>query len=198
MPRPAPRPRRFTLALALLLVLAACSSGERARAPDAGDAMGCALVAGGGIGSAFAEPNITRFWYEVNKQITDRLHELLVAGRYRAVKLIVPAQETRDNEQWVIQGLARHRCSRLIQLSHAVNEDAAGKFFRFDVAVMHLEPRAVQPMGSSGVSAVTVGDWSREYRYPRTQATFDTFRTREFAATVFADLERSGALRPLR
>jgi len=43
-----------------------------------------------------------------------------------------------------------------------------------------------------------VGDWSREYRYPRTQATFDTFRTREFAATVFADLERSGALRPLR
>jgi len=160
--------------------------------------MACAVLAGGGIGSAFAEPNITRFWYEVNKQITDRLHELLVAGRYRAVKLIVPAEETRDNEQWVIQGLARHRCSRLIQLSHSVNEDAAGKFFRFDVAVMHLEPRATQPMGSTGVSAVTVGDWSREYRYPRTQATFETFRTREFAATVFADLERSGTLRPLR
>src|SRR3954469_15934577 len=134
------------LALAALFVLAGCASGERARTPSAGDAA-CAVLAGGGIGSAFAEPNITRFWYEVNKQITDRLHELLVAGRYRAVKVIVPAEETRDNEQWVVQALARHRCGRLIQVSHAVNEDAAGKFFRFDVTVMHLEPRATQPAG---------------------------------------------------
>jgi hypothetical protein len=191
--------RRRLLALASSVVLAACGSGERARAPAAaGDALGCAVLAGGGIGSAFAEPRITRFWYEVNKQVTDRLHQLLVAGRYRTVELIVPAEETRDNEQWVVQGLARHRCSRLIQVSHAVNEYSAGKFFRFDVAVMHLEARGAQPAGSSGVPAVTVGDWSRQYRYPRTQATFESFHTGEFAAKVFGDLERSGALRPLR
>jgi hypothetical protein len=190
--------RRRVLALAWLPLLAACGSGERARAPAAGDAMGCAVLAGGGIGGAFAEPNITRFWYEINKQVTDRLHQMLLAAHYRAVKLIVPAEETRNNEQWVVQGLAQHHCSRLIQVSHAVNEDAAGKFFRFDVEVMHLQPNATQPAGSRGVLAITVGDWSRQYRYPRTQAAFESFRTGEFAALVFGDLERSGALRPLR
>jgi hypothetical protein len=188
--------------MAAALLLNGCASAPDATESPTDDAAasgtaakGCAVLAGGGIGSAFADPAVTRFWYQINKQITDRLHELLRAGRYRAVKLIVPVEQARNNERRVLQGLARHRCGRLIQLSHAVNEDASGKFFRFDVAVMQLVPKGSR---SGGAEAVTVGEFSREYRYPRTSAAFDAFQTGEFAAIVFTDLERSGALEPLR
>jgi hypothetical protein len=159
---------------------------------------GCAVVAGGGIGSTFADSKVTSFWHELNRQITDRVHELLVAGKYRSFKYIVPVEDTPRNEQLVIQSLVHHRCNRLIQLSHTINEDAAGRYFRFDVAVMRLAPRGASPADATGTSVVTVGDFSREYRYPRTTEAFDSFHAGRFAAAVFADLEKSGSLRPLR
>ncbi len=44
----------------------------------------------------------------------------------------------------------------------------------------------------------TVGEFQRAYRYPRTTESFDSFRTGTFAASVYADLKRSGALEALR
>jgi hypothetical protein len=37
-----------------------------------------------------------------------------------------------------------------------------------------------------------------EYRYARNSSTFESFNTGTFAASVFAELEKSGTLRPLR
>jgi hypothetical protein len=195
------------LGVATLWLLAGCAGQDQASTRAAADAgvpayvvapKGCAVVAGGGIGSAFADPKITRFWSEVNRQITDRLYELLTAAKYRSTKLIVAPEDTRNTERLVVQGMSSNRCSRLIQLSHTVNEDAAGKFFRFDVSVMHLEPSRTRASGAGGTNVVTVGEYSREYRYVRDARTFETFDTGKMAATVFADLQKSGALEPLR
>jgi hypothetical protein len=182
--------------LCALAVFAGCASKQAAE-PPAAAGTGCAVVAGGSIGSAFADPKITQFWSEVNKQITDRLQELLAAGKYRTVKFVVAVEDARKNEKLVVQRMVDNRCNHLIQLSHAVNEDAAGKFFRFDVAVMHLEATRTPPRPGAG-NAVTVGDFGRQYRYPRTATSFESFNTSQFAETVFADLQKSGALNPLR
>ena len=200
-------PSKLWLGVGTLWLLVGCAGQDQATTRAAADAgvpayvlssKGCAVLAGGGIGSAFADPKITRFWSEVNKQVTDRLYELLTAAKYRSTKLIVAPEDTRNTERLVVQGMSSNRCSRLIQLSHTVNEDAAGKFFRFDVAVMHLEPSRTRASGAGGTNVVTVGDYSREYRYARDARTFETFDTGKMAATVFADLQKSGALEPLR
>src|SRR5262245_5302157 len=191
---------RHRLCIGVLSLLGGCASQDPA-ASRAGAATGvpayvvatksCAVLAGGGIGSAFADPKITRFWSEVNKQVAERLHELLTADKYRSVKLIVAPEDTRNTERLVMQGMASNRCNRLIQLSHTVNEDASGRFFRFDVAVMHLEPASTRP-SAGATNVVTVGDFSREYRYARDARTFESFNSGTLAAAVFADLKKSG------
>ena len=94
--------------------------------------------------------------------------------------------------------MARNRCNRLIQLSHQVDEDAAGKYFRFDGLVGRMEPNGARAAGATGRNVVAVGDVRRESRYPRTMESFETFQTGAFAGTVHADLQRVRGLEGLR
>jgi len=62
---------------------------------------------------------------------------------------------------------------------------------------MRLDPKPRAP-GATGTTVVTVGAYRREYRYPRTTASFDAFHTGTFATTAYVDLKASGSLEPLR
>ena len=159
---------------------------------------GCAVVAGGAIGSQFADPKITSFWHTVNGEITEQLHERLAAERYRVVKLVVPTEEALNNEKVVVRSLAANRCSRLIQVWHTIDEDKGGKFFRFDVVAMRMQPKAQDAVAPGGTQVTTVGEFKREYRFARNAEVFKTFQTGQFAGTVAQDLQRSGVLEPLR
>lgn len=194
---------------ALLAFLTACSTpaGGPAAAPSPGKnnttayltaATGCAVVAGGAIGSKFDDPKIAAFWDKVNASVTTELHDRLVLGQYKTVKLLVPTVDAASNQQVVLAALAQNRCNRLLQVSHTVDEDSAGKYFRFDVALMRLEPKGDRQPGASGTSVNTVGEFARAYRFPRTAASFESFYTGNFAETVLADLKESGALEKLR
>ncbi|HET9205455.1 MAG TPA: hypothetical protein VFO28_04395 [Burkholderiaceae bacterium] len=159
---------------------------------------GCAVVAGGAIGSQFADPKITSFWHTVNGEITAHLHERLAADHYRVVKLVVPTEEALNNEKVVVRSLAANRCSRLIQVWHTVDEDKGGKFFRFDVVAMRMQPKAQDAVAPGGTQVTTVGEFKREYRFARNAEVFKSFQTGQFAGTVAQDLQRSGVLEPLR
>lgn len=202
--------RHLTLA-ALGLVLAACSTPSpapsgKAAAGTAAEAApaylkaasGCAVLAGGSIGSQFADANITATWDKVNAAITTELHDRLVQQRYKVVKTLVPTQRTQKLDELLMARLSEHRCNRLLQVSHQVDEDAGGRYFRFDVTLLRLVPRDDLPATAGSVGVRTVGEYRREYRYPRTQQSFDDFYTGSFAETVLADLTRSGTLAPLR
>ncbi|HYJ98338.1 MAG TPA: hypothetical protein VEX14_09755 [Burkholderiaceae bacterium] len=149
---------------------------------------GCAVVAGGAIGSQFADPKITSFWHTVNGEITAQLHE----------RLAVPSEEALNNEKVVVRSLASNRCSRLIQVWHTIDEDKSGKFFRFDVVAMRMQPKAQDAVAPGGTQVTTVGEFKREYRFARNAEVFKTFNTGQFAGTVAQDLQRSGVLEPLR
>jgi hypothetical protein len=203
--------RMLSLCVAALALSACATPGDSGSVGSAGpsaapaavasyllEERGCAVVAGGGIGSAFADPKVTVFWHKVNGAITSRLHEQLASDHYRVVKLLVPSEEAQNSQQLVVRSLAGNRCSRVIQVSHTVSEDAAGKFFRFDVVALRMRPKDEQRPGSGGTHVTTVGEFKREYRYARTKETFQSFQTGQFAATVLQDLKQSGALEPLR
>jgi hypothetical protein len=114
------------------------------------------------------------------------------------VKLVVPAEQANSNEGVVVRSLAANRCSRLIQVSHKVDEDRAGKFFRFDVIALRMQPKAQDAAASGGTNVTTVGEFKREYRFARNADVFKTFHTGDFAGSVARDLQQSGVLEPLR
>jgi hypothetical protein len=159
---------------------------------------GCAILAGGGLGSTFADRRVTGFWHEVNKEITEHLHARMKVEKFNVVKLIVPIEQMRGQEQPVIEAMARHRCNRVLQVMHDVDEDAAGKYFKFKVSLLHIEPKGQREPGAKHTPVVTVGDFEREYRYPRNEETFKTFETSTFAYSVYRDLATSGKLEAIR
>jgi len=159
---------------------------------------GCAILAGGGLGSTFAEPKVTAFWHEVNKEITEHLHARMKVEKLKVVKFIVPVEQMRGPEQPVIDAMVRHRCSRVLQVTHDVDEDAAGRYFKFKVTLLRLEPKGQREPGATSTPVVTVGDFEREYRYPRNEEAFRTFETSTFAYSVYRDLATSGKLEPIR
>lgn len=155
-------------------------------------------MAGGGVGSLFADTQVTAMWDKVNAAVTTELHDRLAQQQYKVVKVLVPTQRTRKAEELMLGSLAANRCNRLLQVSHKVDEDAAGKYFRFDIALLRIAPAADAPSAADGVTVRTASEFRREYRYPRTQESFENFYTGTFAERVLADLTRSGALQPLR
>lgn len=194
-------------ALMLVLAGAALLTGCAASAPGTNQPaspipayitapQGCAIVAGGSLGSSFEDPRVSGFWNQVNEQISAALFEHLQGDGYRVVKLIV--LPTDKVEQVIPRAMAANRCSRIIQVTHVVNEDARGKFFQFNVEVMHIKPSGSRAPGAQETRVVTVGEFARDYRYPRTPAVMQTFRTGTFASSVYRELAASGVLAPLK
>jgi thiamine pyrophosphate-dependent acetolactate synthase large subunit-like protein len=197
--------RTASIAAAAALI-SACSTPpaipSAASPPGAADYLksptGCAIVAGGGVGSLFADKQVTAMWDKVNAAVTTELHDRLVQQQYKVVKVLVPTERTRKAEDLMLSSLASNRCNRLLQVSHKVDEDAAGKYFRFDIALLRIAPAADASSAADSITVRTAREFQREYRYPRTQESFDNFYTGTFAETVLADLTRSGTLQPLR
>jgi hypothetical protein len=161
-------------------------------------ATGCAIVAGGGIGSQFADKQVTAMWDKVNAAITAELHDRLVERRYKVLKFVVPTERTAKAEDLVIADMATNRCNRLLQVSHKVDEDASGRYFRFDITLLRIDPKEAAQPSAGSVTVRTSSEFQRGYRYPRTQESLDSFYTGTFADTVMADLAKSGSLAPLR
>lgn len=200
--------RRAAAALALTGLLAACAAPRSPAPPPAPTPAyltaptGCAVLAGGSIGSQFSDPQVTATWDRVNAAITTELHDRLVAQRLPVIKYLVPTQRPGPGEGLVdglvMEQLAMNRCNRLLQVSHQVDEDAGGRYFRFDVTLMRLEPNRGDAVRAGSISVRTVGEFSKAYRYPRTQEALDSFYTGDFADRVLSDLNASGALGVLR
>jgi len=153
----------------------------------------------GGVGSRFDDQKTGESWHRANQQITGYLYDILEHEGFKVTSLVVPPNETSEGVKTLVtEALARNRCNRIIQIAHFVNEDDKGPYFLFNVSIQHIELDRSRPTGSSGTSVVSVGDYSRDYRYPLTPASLDALFTGMFANSAYLDLKNSGALEPLQ
>lgn len=150
------------------------------------------------MGSKFIDKEVTAKWDNVNSAVATELHDRLVEGRYKVTKFLVPTERTLMAQDMVLGNLATSRCNRLLQVSHHIDEDAAGRYFRFDVTLFRIQANAAAGLAPEGYTVSVVSEFRREYRHPRTQESIDNFYTGMFAEQVFADLTKSGSLAPLR
>ena len=198
------RSLRFASRFATLAALAACSTPPAPPAPPAAIPAylqantGCAILAGGAVGSQFTDRQVEATWNKINTAVTNELHDRLVANKYRTVKLIVPGERALEVHKLVFESAAANRCSRVLQVAHKVDEDTKGKYFLFDVSLYRAVPKPDAKPTPAGLSITTAGEYQRAYRYPRTEESFRNFYTGDFAEKVLADLTASGALAPLR
>lgn len=194
---------RSVLAAAAVVFLAACSTTPT-QAPTKStpsyllSTTGCAVVAGGDIGSQFADKHVTAMWTKINSAITTELHDRLVLNKYKAVKFLVPSARVAKAEDLVFENLARNRCNRVLQVAHKVDEDSSGKYFRFDVTLFRAQPKEDVATSESAVTIIATSEFQRSYRFARTQASFENFYTGTFAEKVLEELVAAGALAPLR
>lgn len=194
---------RSVLAALAAASLAACSSAPAPSAPRSvpaylTSATGCAVVAGGDVGSRFTDRKVGAMWSKINAAVTTELHDRLVRDQYKAVRFLVPADAPTKAEDQVMEQLARQRCNRVLQVAHKVDEDAAGRYFQFDITLFRAVPKEGATATGATTTVVATREYQRSYRYPRTTESFDNFYTGTFAEQVLADLVAAGALAPLR
>lgn len=159
---------------------------------------GCAIVAGGDIGSRFSDKQVEENWSKVNAAVTTELHDRLVGKAYKAIKFIVPFKRAGKSEDLVFEHLALKQCNRILQVYHTVDEDDAGKFFRFDIAIFRAVPKPAAADPDARITVVATREYQRNYRYPRTLESLENFYTGTFADQAFKDLQDAGALAALR
>lgn len=158
---------------------------------------GCAILVGGSVGDQFEDSKVARFWHTLSAGISELLYDKLQQDQYRVIKLILTPEENPGLRNLTVNAMAKHQCSRLIQISNMVNQDEQGAFFRYDVSLMQAQPEANKVSDGSSTSVTMKSNYSRSYRYARTPEIFKSFQFDEFALTVYADLKASGALAPL-
>lgn len=197
---------RFYIFFAIPFALSACvtkntSSSNSLHISHSGDVPSyiaqipsCALVVGG-AGSSFADQKVGKVWYEANRQIAGYLYENLVGEGYQVKRFVIPQDTSSQNVvDSVGLALAQAKCNTFIQVSHDVSEDNTGRYFQYSISVIHVELNKDNPRSPSGTNVTTVGDYSRDYRYPRTQYQLEAFRTGTFADKAFNELKASGVL----
>lgn len=157
----------------------------------------CAILVGGSVGSRFEDTKVANFWHALSAGISESLHDKLQQDQYRVVTLLIRPEENATVATLVLQAMAKHQCSRIIQLSNIVSQDEQGAFFRYDISLMQAQADAGKRPDERGTSVTMNSNYSRSYRYARTPEIFKSFQFDEFSLTVYTDLKASGALAPL-
>ncbi len=114
------------------------------------------------------------------------------------IKVIVQPSEISQVDQVAVRELARNRCNRLMQISFEANEDNQGRYFKYNIHLLKMEPNGIPDPTNKSTGVVTRSEYQRSYRYPRTVETMTTFNIGAFALRAYFDMKASGALETLR
>ena len=163
----------------------------------------CALIVGGGTEQFFADPRINDVWFQASKTITDDLYRDMTTRGYPVREYIVPLDvRSRPREQFlenIALEMSVNRCNRIIQIAQIVSEDADGRFFGYRVDVMLAKPENLGAQSAVAATRVAlVGEYTKQYRYPRNVETFKTLQFHKLAEKFFSDMADSGELKNLR
>lgn len=159
------------------------------------NAYRCAVLAGG-TGSRFSDAKVDGFWREVNREVWAQLADQLRTATYDFDAVFTEASDSSKNTPLPkpLLAVARSRCAQLIQISHDIGEDKDGRYFSFDIAVLRFRSKARATSAQPGTSVVPYEDYSKRYRYARTEASLGTFSPTKLADQLFQELTASHVL----
>jgi hypothetical protein len=190
--------RTLGILLSVCLVVpvsARCLDGAPSFAPTGGDGEAvelnpCLLLAAG-TGSKALREDVTQFWQTVNAEIATSLVQQLTKDGIAARIEILPKDASPDKIPGMIAtGLARERCSQLMQFTH---ELGGGKgpdaYFAFEAVLFGVQE-------AEGGFTLASEAFRKKYSYPMTKEVLGSLSTSEVASKLKADLTAAGVLHP--
>ncbi|TAK93187.1 MAG: hypothetical protein EPO09_13475 [Aquabacterium sp.] len=163
------------------------------------NAYRCAVLAGG-TGSRFGDAKVDGFWREVNREVWAQLADQLRTATYDFDAVFTEASDSNSKTPLPkpLLAVARSRCAQLIQISHDIGEDKDGRYFSFDLAVLRFRSKGRAASAQPGTSVVPYEDYSKHYRFARTEEALSTFSPTKLAGQIFQELIASHVLESIK
>jgi hypothetical protein len=171
-----------TLAAATLALATLAAPAPPVPTPD------CTLVMGGG-GAVTAKAQAGR-WFAINRMVTAAAIEALERKGYAVASLIVDVRDGNRRLAAMAHELERDKCTRVLQITHALNLDPAS--FSFSAKVLHAVTNWSDAHSKPGIAFV--GDYEQTYSYPLTEETVEAASLAALGARLAADVDAAGIL----
>lgn len=149
----------------------------------------CTLVTGGG-GTVTAKAQVAR-WFAINRTVTEGVIEMLKSKGYAVEALILGIRDPNERLRALSRELERDKCTQVLQITHALNQDPAS--FSFSARVIHAV--ANWPAAGAKRGVAFVGDYEQQYSYPLTAETTAKAALAELSAKLVADIEAAQVLK---
>jgi hypothetical protein len=180
---------------ALALLAAGCATVPEAPVvvPDyVTSPASCALLLGGG-GTVFPDERVAQAWRRIDGIAADAATAELARLGYAVEQLMSEATTGAERGRVAAAALARHRCNRVVQLSHFVEGEPGAQRFGFAVSVLVPEASKARRV-EGGLSYPFEQTYSRRYAYDLTSEMMDRLVPAEVGRQVAADLDQARVL----
>jgi len=181
------KPAQHILFAALLLSALAARAQAPSPAPAQGaypaNALRCVVVAGSSV--TYADARVQKLAAFMNRSVTNFVNDEFNERHYESSEVFhEPEDVVKTPPQWLTR-MARTRCKHLVQIAYESSDDAAGPYVLWEMQVMHLEHNS---QSEELDAVITVGDYKKRYRYPRSEAFLKGFIMSDFAHMIVDDL----------
>ncbi|MEY4763585.1 MAG: hypothetical protein RI907_258 [Pseudomonadota bacterium] len=197
-------PRLPALLSALTLGLAACGTAQREpQAPTVASAgvgarsstatptdQGCAVVLAGSVGSKLPDEAANLNWHQLNTSLAEALSQRLKAEGLPTQLLLVGPGQISQIDTLLLKAVNGQRCTRVLQVTHLVQQDKFGPFFRFDLQLSRVASDDRKPLKT--IRPALRGEFEKSYRFARTPEALDAWRPGALADTAIQGMKAAG------
>lgn len=144
----------------------------------------CSILLGGG-GMVFPSDDQNQKWFMVNRVVSQAVASTLQSMGYRIYPLIVDVRDTEDRLKLLGAAVARDKCSRVVQITHALSGQSqttpgVAKNFEFDVSVLALS-----------TDGKLTGLFQKTYRYPLTREVMQSLSMSAVGKAIATDVDHA-------
>jgi hypothetical protein len=189
-PRPRPKrpPPRPTRSPALALTPAPKPVGAPLDLSFLGSSTACAILLGGA--TITEEEGIEVDLAQANGALTGAVHERLRRQGYKVEPLVVFTRESGERARTVAVELTRHRCNKLVQISHFLQDPSFG----FLVTMFRPQTDAFDPSRELWRFHLEPMPYTRRYAYRYSEDAIFTLDLEEVADEIARELSEGGML----
>lgn len=169
---------------------------------------GCAVIYGGKANRYYGGSNIRfdEFFYAINEGVVKTVYDTMASEKYKVHKVMLQRPQLGidlqkigfDLSAQVAQNSSKLQCNRVLKIFTELESEGNNKSFGFKVEMFKLNPAIGERGKANGLTIVLDGEYIRKYFYPLDEKTMNTLRISDLAKNIFGDIQKAGALDPLR
>jgi hypothetical protein len=160
---------------------------------SAADAPKCVLLFEAG-GTTTDNQKVNGFWGSVDLTVGDGAKTGLAAHGINASYHVATAQGSQARLAEVVAQLQATGCTKVIQVSRALQGGRGTQTLSYSVLVFHLDLKSA----GTGAAYEVVADYRKQYDYPMTPEVMGKLKPTDIGTQIAADLDASNVLAEMK